>query len=299
MPFSADSPPDTRLASRLIGDGPQGSEPSAIEWLLYDDQVMRECFRHAAAILKCVTGASIIAITLLDRNLQHYFAAGGVMMSPMPRGRSLCDHAVQGDKLFVTEDARSDTALQKCALVHGAPFIRFYAAIAIRAPGGEAVGVLCAMDSSPRQLDPDARDVFHHLRALIENDLRLRTAAALDPLTRLFNRRFMREYVRRQWQDAGAGEHIGLVVIDVDWFKHFNDTYGHPAGDGCLREVSSVLQMIADEHQMIAGPIGGEEFALLVTATEPHRSNKRSNAYAWGSSVYRLPIVSGGLELSR
>jgi diguanylate cyclase (GGDEF)-like protein len=269
MPSAADSRPDTRLASRLIDDGPQGSEPSAIEWLLHDDQVMRECFRHAAAILKCVTGASITAITLLDRNLQHYFAEGGAIVSPMPRGRSLCDHVVQGDSLFVTEDARSDTALHECALVHGAPFVRFYAAIPIRAPGGEVVGALCAMDSSPRQLDPNARDVFEHLRAMIENDLRLRTAAAIDPRTRLFNRRFMLECMRRQWQDAGVAERIGAVVIDVDWFKQFNDTYGHPAGDGCLRDVSCVLQTIADEHQMIAGRIGGEEFALLVTATDP------------------------------
>jgi len=163
---------------------------------------MRDCFRHAAAIQKCVTGAPITAITLLDRNLQHYCAEGGVIMSPIPRGRSPCDHAVQGDKLFVTEDAHADTALQECALVHGAPFVRFYAAIPIRAPGGEVVGALCAMDPSPRQLEPDARDVFEHLRAMIENDLRLRTAAAIDPLTRLFNRRFMLESMRRQWQDA-------------------------------------------------------------------------------------------------
>ncbi|MFM0053324.1 GGDEF domain-containing protein [Caballeronia grimmiae] len=266
---AGDSRPETRVASRLIEDAPQGSELSAIEWLLHDDQVMRECFRHAAEILKCVTGASVTAITLLDKDLQHYRAEAGLIMSPIPRQRSLCDHAVRADRLFVVEDARSDIELRECALVRGAPFVRFYAAIPIRAPGGEVVGALCAMDPAPRRLNRGARDAFAHLRAMIENDLRLRTAAAIDPLTGLFNRRFMLESIRRQWQDAETGERIAAVVIDVDWFKQYNDTYGHPAGDDCLRKVSSVLQIVADEHQMIAGRIGGEEFGLLGATTNP------------------------------
>lgn len=265
------SPDDCRPASRVspvvIVEGQQGVDPATIEWLLHDDQVMRECFRHAAAILKSVTGASISAITLLDKEHQHYRAEIGMSMPPIPRGRSLCDHAVQHDDLFVIEDALTDPVLRECLLVRGAPFVRFYAAIPVRAPCGEVVGALCAMDPSPRQLTDGAREVFAHLRAMIENDLRLRTATAIDPLTRLFNRRFMLESIRRKWQDEAEGEKIGAAMIDVDWFKQYNDTYGHPAGDTCLREVASVLQSVADEYQMIAGRLGGEEFGLLVSGS--------------------------------
>lgn len=258
---------DVRTASRVspvaVDDIPCGAGLSAIEWLLHDDQVMRECFRHAAAVLKCVTGTSITAITLLDNELQHYRAEAGISMPPIPRRHSLAEHAVQSDDLFVVEDASANPELRECLLVSGAPFVRFYAAIPIKAPCGERVGVLCAMDPSPRQLPASAADAFRHLRSMIETDLRLRTATAIDPLTRLFNRRFMFESIRRTWDDEAACQCIAIVIIDVDWFKQYNDTYGHPAGDDCLRQVARVLQTLADDHLMIAGRIGGEEFGLL------------------------------------
>ncbi|MGT2428682.1 hypothetical protein ACU4HD_08200 [Cupriavidus basilensis] len=97
------------------------AEPAVIEWLLHDDQVIRECFRHAAAILKSVTGASITAVTLLDKEHKHYRDEVGMWMSPVPRQQSLCDRAVQYDDLFVIEDTLTDPDLGECSLVSGPP----------------------------------------------------------------------------------------------------------------------------------------------------------------------------------
>lgn len=261
--------PDERLTNTLQGVGTVGERESddspIVEWLLHDDQVMRECFRHAAAILKTVTGASIAAVLLLDAQHQHYRAEGGLSVLPIPRKQSLCNYVIQSDDLFLVEDARADPRFAQCVLVQDAPFVRFYAAIPLRAPDGEVVGALCAMDPVPGRLSDSHRDVFHHLRAMIENDLKLRSATATDPVTQLFNRRFMLESVRRKWNDAEEGAWMGAVMVDIDRFKQYNDTYGHPAGDACLRKVAAVLQAVADEHQMIAGRIGGEEFGMLLS----------------------------------
>jgi diguanylate cyclase (GGDEF)-like protein len=126
------------------------------------------------------------------------------------------------------------------------------------------------MDPAPRTLTDSHRAVFQHLRAIVENDLKLRCATATDPVTRLFNRRFMLESIRRKWQDAQPGDWLAAIMIDIDWFKPFNDTYGHPAGDACLQKVAAVLQAIADEHKEIAGRMGGEEFGMLLSGRPRH-----------------------------
>ncbi|WGS51581.1 sensor domain-containing diguanylate cyclase [Paraburkholderia sp. D15] len=262
-----------RLSSRMSVDASLGGEPevesSVIEWLLHDDQVMRECFTHAAEILKSVTGAAITAITLLDEEHQHYRAEVGMAMPLVTRARSLADYAVRDGELFVIEDAHDDARFGECMLVQRHPFVRFYAAIALRAPNGEIVGALCAMDPAPGRLDEGQRGVFYHLRAMIENDLKMRTATAIDPLTQLYNRRFLLESIARRWKEARDGDVMGSVVVDVDWFKQYNDTYGHQAGDHCLRKVASVMQAAADGEGIIAGRMGGEEFGLLVLHATP------------------------------
>ena len=100
-------------------------ESSVIEWLLHDDQVMRECFTHAAEILKSVTGAAITAITLLDEEYQHYRAEVGMTMPLVTRARSLADYAVRDAELFVIEDAHDDSRFGECMLVQRYPFVRF------------------------------------------------------------------------------------------------------------------------------------------------------------------------------
>jgi diguanylate cyclase (GGDEF)-like protein len=262
-----------RLSSRMPVDPSTAGEPevesSVIEWLLHDDQVMRECFIHAAEILKSVTGTAITAITLLDEEHQHYRAEVGMSMPLISRARSLADYAVRDGELFVIEDTHDDARFGECLLVQRHPFVRFYAAIALRAPNGEIVGALCAMDPAPGRLDASQRAVFYHLRAMIENDLKMRTATAIDPLTQLYNRRFLLESIAHKWKEAQEGEVMGSVVVDVDWFKQYNDTYGHQAGDHCLRKVASVMQAAADGERVIAGRMGGEEFGLLVLQAQP------------------------------
>ncbi len=93
---------------------------------------------------------------------------------------------------------------------------------------------------------------------------RLRQQATRDPLTGLFNRRYLDETLKRELQRATRQNHsVGIVMLDIDHFKQFNDTYGHDGGDTLLRAVGSLLQSQV-RFEDIACRYGGEEFTLVM-----------------------------------
>lgn len=105
-------------------------------------------------------------------------------------------------------------------------------------------------------------------RGLEEANLRLQYLTAIDSLTNIANRRTLDMNLTTEWQRAiRRQEEIALLMIDVDHFKLYNDTYGHQAGDRCLQEVASALKPFARRPGDLAARYGGEEFAVILTAT--------------------------------
>lgn len=101
---------------------------------------------------------------------------------------------------------------------------------------------------------------------LEESNLRLQYLTAIDGLTQIANRRSLDVNLATEWQRAlRKREPLGLIMIDVDHFKLFNDTYGHQAGDECLREVAGALKDFARRPGDLAARYGGEEFVLVLT----------------------------------
>ena len=93
-------------------------------------------------------------------------------------------------------------------------------------------------------------------------------ASDTDSLTGLYNRRgFDVRFKTCVFASARAGKAISLVIIDVDEFKKFNDTFGHPGGDAALQEVAQVLQRAITPPLEFASRIGGEEFAIVLPDT--------------------------------
>ncbi|RJG15519.1 diguanylate cyclase [Massilia cavernae] len=107
-------------------------------------------------------------------------------------------------------------------------------------------------------------DITHHK----QSETALQRAALLDPLTKIANRRHFDSFIELEWQRAvRSGEPLSLVVLDVDHFKLYNDTLGHPAGDIALQQVAGVLQAHALRVTDLAARYGGEEFVVLFAAT--------------------------------
>jgi diguanylate cyclase (GGDEF)-like protein len=97
--------------------------------------------------------------------------------------------------------------------------------------------------------------------------------ASLDGLSGLANRRGFDREIEREWQKASAsGMPLALMMIDIDYFKLFNDRYGHVSGDTCLRAVGETLSLVTLEEAVLVARYGGEEFALLLPGLDIHRA---------------------------
>lgn len=107
--------------------------------------------------------------------------------------------------------------------------------------------------------------VIHDLTQHKEENQKLRKLAATDSLTGLANRRYFDEILQDQWDECTAKlRPISVVIIDVDYFKVFNDQFGHIQGDECLRKIAKVIADIVPSDIGLAARYGGEEFALIL-----------------------------------
>jgi diguanylate cyclase (GGDEF)-like protein len=92
--------------------------------------------------------------------------------------------------------------------------------------------------------------------------------ATVDSLTELANRRRFDSFLTQEWQRAlRARTPLSLLLLDVDLFKHFNDTHGHQRGDECLRQIAAVLRNTVRRATDLAARFGGEEFAVVLPDT--------------------------------
>lgn len=109
----------------------------------------------------------------------------------------------------------------------------------------------------------EMRDQLNQLNAELE------ALSQLDSLTQIYNRRTFNEYAQHQWALAKRHQQpISALMIDVDHFKLYNDHYGHPAGDSCLKKVTQAIKSCLQRSADVLGRYGGEEFIVLLPETD-------------------------------
>jgi diguanylate cyclase (GGDEF)-like protein len=110
----------------------------------------------------------------------------------------------------------------------------------------------------------------------------LRSLSIRDPLTGLFNRRHMEEFLVRELRRAERmGTPVGIIMLDIDHFKRFNDTFGHDAGDALLRDFGHYLLHGARGGD-IACRYGGEEFTLILPGASLEDTHRRAEQFCDG-----------------
>jgi diguanylate cyclase (GGDEF)-like protein len=110
--------------------------------------------------------------------------------------------------------------------------------------------------------------VQHHEEQLVQANARLEELSQRDPLTELYNRRYLFERVEGELARVRRGHPFAIVMIDLDHFKKVNDTHGHLRGDALLKEIgASIASTIRITD--VAGRYGGDEFLVLLPDTEP------------------------------
>lgn len=148
---------------------------------------------------------------------------------------------------------------------------------------GKSLGLLVLADEQGGQLSSAkqqlARTVAEQI-ALALGNLKLRETlqqqSIRDSLTGLFNRRYLEEFLERELSRCLRNQQtIGILLLDVDHFKHFNDTFGHEAGDLVLREISHVLHSHI-RNSDIASRYGGEEFMVILPGSSLENSQNRA-----------------------
>ena len=164
---------------------------------------------------------------------------------------------------------------------------------------GEAMGVLVLRGG--RALDPRtgalacraAAQMARVLSSLHVHDT-LRMHAVRDELTGLYNRRYLQSALARELQRPGS--RTGLIIADVDEFKPYNDTWGHPAGDALLQQLARMMQRVMREDDVVCR-YGGEEFVILVPGATPEML--RSAAERLRQETAQLHVRHEGRLLAR
>ena len=126
-------------------------------------------------------------------------------------------------------------------------------------------------EGQPTQIFGTATDITK--RKLAEDALKefneeLTRLARMDGLTQVANRRAFDQYLVQEWNNVGAGRSsLSLILCDIDYFKNFNDTYGHQAGDVCLQQVAHAIERAVKRSTDLVARYGGEEFAIVLPNT--------------------------------
>jgi len=124
---------------------------------------------------------------------------------------------------------------------------------------------------------------------LEEANRELERLTLVDGLTDIANRRHFNQVIADEWRRALRSKNIlSLVMVDIDYFKNYNDYYGHQAGDDCLRKVAKMLNKVAKRPGDLVTRYGGEEFAIILSDTD---SKSASNlAEETRNDVFSLKI---------
>ena len=148
--------------------------------------------------------------------------------------------------------------------------------------------------------------IHRMLMELRDSQTSLRKQANTDTLTQIANRRYFDQTFKNEWRrTTREGIPISMLLIDIDFFKEYNETQGQRAGDNCLKSIAACMEVVTRRPADLAARYGGEEFAVLLPNTsmenavmlgEKVRAKVESLQIPHPSSVYKVITISVGVS---
>ncbi len=289
--------------ARMMGDMEKRSERATmlakmgelLQSCVSRDEVVAAALGFAPKIFPTARGA--VALLNASRTLTEVIGSwSDCELSATEFEPSLCWALRTGHPHLVV--AGDSTA--PCA--HAAGVTNTYLCVPILAQG-ETLGILHlqAMDEAPpleaSELSFKTTFAAHVGLSLANIRLReaLRTQSVRDALTGLYNRRYLEEVLEREVRRAArAAQSLGLLMIDLDHFKNFNDTYGHDAGDAVLRETGASLTKGIRAEDLVCR-FGGEEFVVILPTADLEAACARAERLR--SKMKELTILHQGRSM--
>jgi diguanylate cyclase (GGDEF)-like protein/PAS domain S-box-containing protein len=183
--------------------------------------------------------------------------------------------------------------------IHAEGIENSYVCIPIVAQG-EILGILHFQANAEhpqlRESDLSLKNTFAGQIGLSIANIRLREAlrsqSIIDALTGLFNRRYLEEILQREVRRATRSEQpVGVMMLDLDHFKNFNDTYGHEAGDAVLREAAAFLKRSVRAEDIVCR-FGGEEFVIILPLADANATQGRAERIR--AKLHELTVLHEG-----
>ena len=125
---------------------------------------------------------------------------------------------------------------------------------------------------------------------LVIANRKLESLVNLDGLTHIANRRRFDDYLAIEWQRHQREQNsLALILIDIDYFKRYNDTYGHQGGDDCLIQVAQAIAQVPKRPTDLTARYGGEEFVIVLCNTDTEGALKIADAVQTAISNLAIP----------
>ncbi|MEM0981740.1 MAG: diguanylate cyclase, partial [Cyanobacteria bacterium P01_H01_bin.58] len=162
----------------------------------------------------------------------------------------------------------------------------------------EETRIVKLSDSEVLVMVRDITDRKHTEMQLQKANAKLAQLALTDGLTQVSNRRCFDEFLEKQWWRLQVNQQpLSMILLDIDYFKRFNDTYGHRAGDDCLQRVAQQLQFVVPDPNCLIARYGGEEFALVLPEADLPTAVKLAQQIRAAIRALAIPHTAAPLRL--